>query len=112
MSQRDWVLRHVELLLERYPGGITLDAVGEVVGAQAVTPAAIEALFDELEARGIEVQDGLSAELSALLEVVLIAARALRLRGQRLSPAAVALEAGKSEREVRVALLFAQVLER
>ena len=112
MAGSDWVLRHVELLLERYPEGITLDAVGEVVGAQAVSAADIEALFDALDARGVTVADGLGAQMSVLLERVLEAARALRARGERLSPAAVAQQSGIGEREVRVALLFARVLGR
>jgi len=108
----DWVFRHVALLLERHPDGITLDAIGEAVGAQRVSVTDIEALFDELERRGVAVEDGLSAELPILLERVLGAARALRARGEALSPAAVARECGAGEREVRVALLFARVLER
>jgi len=112
MPDSDWVHRHVGLLIERYPEGITLDAVGEVVGAQRVSVTDIEALFEELERRGIAVADGLSAELPVLLNRVLGAARALRGRGVPLSPAAVAAECGAGEREVRVALLFARVLER
>lgn len=108
----DWAREHADLLLGRFAAEVTLDAVGEIVGTQAVTVVHIEALFDELEARGVVVQDGLGAQVSGLLEQVLAAARRLRARGASVAPAAVAAESGLSEREVRVALLFVHVLER
>jgi len=108
----DWVARHVELLRLAHPEGITLDAVGEVVGAQLVGVEHIEALLDALEARGLIVREPLEADLAGLLARVLTAARALRAEGRPLAPAELALRAGVSEREVRVALLYAHVLQR
>jgi hypothetical protein len=107
----DWVRRHVELLREQ-GDAISLDAVGEVVGAQPVSVQHIEALLDALEADGLVVRETFEANLGGLLERVLLAARTLRSEGRSIAPAEVATRSGLSVREVRVALLYAHVLER
>jgi len=111
-SLAEWVRRHVELLREGHGQAITLDAVGEVVGAQAVGVEHIEALLDALEADGLVVRETFETNLGGLLERVLLAARTLRSEGRSIAPAEVATRSGLSVREVRVALLYAHVLER
>lgn len=108
----EWVRRHVELLRRQHPEGITLDSVGEAIGAQAIGVEHIEALLDALEADGLVSRQPLEADLAGLLLQVLGAARALRAQGRSIAPADLATHAGLSEREVRVALLYAHVLER
>ena len=111
-SLADWVTRHVELLRERHGDDVTLDAVGEIVGAQLVGVQHIEALLDALEGEGLVVREAFETSLGGLLERVLIAARSLRVEGRSIAPADVASRSGLSVREVRVALLYAHVLER
>jgi DNA-binding MarR family transcriptional regulator len=108
----EWVKRHVALLRDLHPEGITLDAVGEAVGAQAIGVEHIEALLDALEAEGLALRQPLEADLAGLLLRVLRAARALRAQGRSIAPPDLAKQASLSEREVRVALLYAHVLER
>jgi len=107
-----WVERHVELLRRLHPGGVTLDAMGEVIGAQAIGVEYVEALLDALEAEDLVSRQPLEADLAGLLVKVLGAARALRAQGRSIAPSELATHAGISEREVRVALLYAHVLER
>src|SRR5690606_34937402 len=66
-SLADWVARHLELLRRLHPDGATLDAVGEVIGAQAVGMEHIEALLDALEAEGLAAREVLVPDLSATL---------------------------------------------
>lgn len=104
-----WVREHVALLSGRGPR-ISLDELGEVVGAAAVTPIHIERLIDALEAEGFQVGDE-GREVSVLLRQVLVAARVLKAEGRAPSPRNIAERSGLSLREVRVALLFADVLK-
>jgi DNA-binding MarR family transcriptional regulator len=111
-SLSEWVRRHVDLLRRLHPEGITLDSVGEAVGSQAIGVEHVEALLDALEAEGLVSRQPLEADLAGLLVEVLGAARALRAQGRSIAPKSLAAHAGLSEREVRVALLYAHVLER
>src|SRR5690606_41194987 len=72
----------IELLRRLHPDGATLDAVGEVIGAQAVGMEHIEALLDALEAEGLAAREVLVPDLSATLRTVLRAARELRARSE------------------------------
>jgi DNA-directed RNA polymerase sigma subunit (sigma70/sigma32) len=59
-------------------GAITLDALGEALGARAVYVAEIEAMVDALEAAGRPIVGPTEPQGVARLHAVLSAARALR----------------------------------
>ncbi len=61
---------------------------------------------------GVVVRQAFEANVRGLLGQVLAAARSLRAERRSIAPAAIAERSGLSEREVRVALLYAHVLER
>lgn len=109
-ESKDWVERQLELLTP-HEGVVSLDQIGEVIGAQAVTQLQIEQLFDALEERGVRIEQEGTA-VSELLRQVLSAARTLKGEGQALRPSVISERSGLSVREVRVALLFADVLRR
>ncbi len=110
-SDEEWVARHVAEIEARYGQRIGLDGVGEVIGDQVVTPVQIENLFDALEARGISVGEE-GTTVATLLHKVLVAARELRSESKAVGPQQIAERTEMTVREVRVALLFADVLQR
>jgi hypothetical protein len=107
-----WVEQHLALIRERHGARITLDAIGELVGDQRVSVQEIESLLDEIEAGGVHVDASEDQDLPRLLTLVLQTARDLRLDALPVSPTSIATRSGLTSREVRVALLFAEVLQR
>lgn len=90
-----------------------LDAVGEAIGARAVTTPEIEALIDALETAGrtLLAPQGGAGELR--LKTVLTTARILGPElGRRPNVAEIAARSGLSEEEVRHALDLAKVIQR
>lgn len=91
---------------------LTLDEVGEVVGDRSMTGDQIEALIVRLEAEGVEIGGDDDVDLAALLKQVIQTALSLKRRGKKSHAAAIAEEAGLSQRAVRVALLYSEVIRR
>jgi hypothetical protein len=103
----------LQRLLREHPERVTLDELGEAVGTAAITPPEIDELVSALEAEGRAV--GLEATPGATehLARALGAARELRQSLGRLPNAAeVAARAGLRPEDVRLALLFARVIQR
>jgi hypothetical protein len=111
-SVEEFAARIVARLLRDGHEIVTLDDIGEAIGVDLASPDRIEAIFGALEARSIEIRASESSSLPELLHRVLGAARSLRQKGLASTPAAIAQELQISSREVRVALLYAEVLSR
>jgi len=107
-----WVPRVLSELLARGPGPVTLDDIADAIGIELATPREIEMLFDELEARGAAIVEPVRGSLTPMLRGVLAAARHLRATGQPAELSRIAEAAGLTKREVRVALLYGEVLSR
>jgi hypothetical protein len=110
------VERWIQELRQRHEGAenrcVEIDEIGEVIGADLATTEDIDALFTGLEALGFTVGVGPAPAPPAQLRAVLLAARALKAKGERPTFESVARAAGVSITEVRSALLYAQVLQR
>jgi DNA-directed RNA polymerase sigma subunit (sigma70/sigma32) len=92
---------------------VTLDALGEALGARAVSHAEIDAMIAALEARGVKVVAPEGGGGEERLRVVVATARALVAElGRKPRPAEIAARSGLSEDEVRRALALAQVIQR
>jgi hypothetical protein len=112
MSQmRPVVSSIVEALLSREEHVISLDTIGEAVGAAAVTPADIEEIFGALEAAGRQVQR-VTPNVRQHLGQVLREARRVRADGRNPTVESIASTTGLPESAVRAALLYASVLGR
>jgi Sigma-70 region 3 len=92
---------------------IALDAIGEAIGARAVTPVEIELLIETLEAAGRTITGPRGGEGEARLQQVVAAVRVLRpALGRAPTPAEIATQAGLSEQDVRHALALLKVMQR
>lgn len=111
MSQA-WVERVASDLLEAGARPISLDEIGEAIGLTWAQPGEIDRLFLLLEEAGATIVDPERDELAPSLLLVLRAARQLRAEGRSASPREIAECSGLSERRVRVALLYGEVLSR
>lgn len=102
------------LLAGSAPGAeLSLDAIGDALGAIAVTPDEIGWLLDSLEGAGRRVGTALGVGAVAALNRVLTCARSLRQElGRPARVDELAGRTGLSELEVRRALLFARVMGR
>jgi len=102
---RDRLLKHEAVEL-------SLDLIGEAIGAEAITVDEIDELFLALENAGRSVGTA-TPNVREQLAVVLRHARQLH-RANRATPdvAAIAHAAGLTPGEVRSALLYASVLSR
>lgn len=107
-----WVPRVLKELLAGGPRAVTLDEIGDAIGLELASPQQIELLFDRLEAAGATVVQPPPGSLFPQLRRVLDAARQLRSTGQMTEITAIAHLTGLSAREVRVALLYGEVLGR
>jgi hypothetical protein len=94
-------------------GEVSLDAIGEAIGARAITPVEIEAIVAALEAAGRKVVAPGGGAGEAHLKEVLAAARVLGPElGRKPTVAEIATRSGLSEGEVRHALELAKVMQR
>jgi hypothetical protein len=99
-------------LLATGPRTISLDEIGDEVGATLISQAEIEMLFDALEAAGNHV-GGPSPSLKEHLFSVLREARRLQQAGAAAPRVEdIAAATGLSAGAVRAALLYASVLSR
>ena len=107
--------RIVQSLLAATAAGDTveLDAIGEAVGAMAISADEIDALFAALEEKGRHVASPEGGRGEASLARVLDAARALRAElGRPPRSEEIARRAGLSAAEVQHALALARVIQR
>lgn len=104
--------RVARTFLALHKTSVSLDDIGEVTSDVRVGSVEAEAILSHLESLGIEVNVGEALDLRELLIEVLRAARALRALGERASSERIAEHTGRTAREVRVALLYAEVLSK
>ena len=97
-------------LTHESPRNISLDELGEAIGLDYAHPAEIDALIENLENEGFRFEDHLGKELLETLRAVLMQARALRQSGKNAGIKDIASALGRSQRAVRVALLYGEVL--
>jgi hypothetical protein len=108
---RPELARLVEQLATR--AEVTLDAVGEAIGARAVSLEEVDEILNALEARGVRVLSPEGGGGEGRLRDVVGAARALASelgRPPRLDE--IAARSGLSESDVRHALALARVIQR
>jgi len=103
----------VDRLVAATTHDVSLDQLGDALGTMAVTPAEIEAIVSELEARGRRVGEARAPSPTATLQRVLRAARELGDElGRRPTPAEVRERAGVSDEAMQHALALARVMQR
>jgi hypothetical protein len=105
----------VDKLLEGTAPGdaITLDAIGEAIGARRVGQDEIDEMLSTIEARGRIVTTPAGGQGEARLKRVLEAARALRAElGRAPRAAQIAERAGLTPSEVEHALALAKIIQR
>jgi hypothetical protein len=92
---------------------VELDAIGDAIGAMAISADEIDALFAALEAEGRRIASPEGGRGEASLARVLEAARALRAElGRAPRSEEIAVRAGLSAAEVQHALALARVIQR
>ncbi len=105
----------VSALLAAHPSGaeIPLDAVGDAIGIESVTPEDIERIFVELEHQGRTVGTAAGGRGEQNLKKVVAAARDLRAGGATKPTAAeIATRAALTIEEVRLSLALLRVMQR
>jgi hypothetical protein len=94
-------------------GEVPLDAVGEAIGARAVSAPEIEAIIDALDAAGRKLVGPEGGTREDRLKAVVTAARTLApTLGRKPTVAEIAAEAGLTEAEVRHALTLLKIMQR
>lgn len=92
---------------------IHLDAIGEAIGARAITTPEIEAIMDALDAAGRRIVGPQGGGGEDSLKAVIATARTLGPElGRKPTVAEIAARSGLSEEEVRHALALAKVMQR
>ncbi len=103
--------RIVDDLSRAEHGELTLDALGEALGARQVSSEEIGDMIDALESAGVRILDAPLGARESLARV-LDAARDLRALGRAASPREIAAHSGLALESVKLALLYAQTLTR
>lgn len=114
-SVRAEVLAIVDGLLEASEPTkeLTLDAIGDAIGAKAITPDEIDALMTALEAAGRVIVGPRGGDGEEHLRAVITTARSLTPElGRKPTPSEIAERSGLSLLEVRHALALAKVMQR
>jgi sigma-70-like protein len=94
-------------------GEVHLDAVGEAIGARAITTPEIEAIFDALDGAGRKLVGPNGGAGEDRLKAVVAAARTLAASlARKPTVAEIAREAGLSEADVKHALELLKVMQR
>jgi len=102
----------LQFLLSSEPRELSLDAIGDAIGAMRITQDEIEQLLGAIENAGKTI-GGSSPQVRQHLRPVLEQARRLKLERQATpNVESIAEATGLSTTEVRAALLYAQVLGR
>ncbi len=100
----------LDRLLKCKDASLSLDTIGDAIGAEQISQAEIEELFHSLEAAGRAV-DATAPNVRLHLVLVLREARRLReLHHSNPDVKTLAQATKLTEREVRAALLYASVL--
>ena len=110
-GMRPLVKAIVDALLRREEQVISLDVIGEAIGAEAVAPNEIEEVFDSLETAGRRIER-MTPNVRQQLGLVLREARRLKQRDRAPTVESIAAATGLTEGAVRAALLYASVLGR
>ncbi|MDB5216549.1 MAG: hypothetical protein JWO86_4476 [Myxococcaceae bacterium] len=93
-------------------GEVQLDAVGEAIGAMAITAPEIEAIIDALDKAGRRLVGPEGGAGEDRLKAVVAAARTLTpALGRKPTVAEIATQSGLSEAEVRHALALVKVMQ-
>jgi 2-hydroxychromene-2-carboxylate isomerase len=112
---RPELVRIVDELLRGTIAGdsVTLDAIGEAIGARAIGQDEIDAMLSAIEARGRRVVSAEGGQGESHLKSVLAAARVLRTElGRPPRPDEIASRAGITRAEVQHALALARIMQR
>jgi hypothetical protein len=115
MPLRPELLRIVDALLASSEDSrtVSLDALGEAIGARAVTQDEIDGVIAALESAGRKVGDEAGPQGESRLRLVLETARALKAElGRAPTAPEIAARAGLSEDAVRHALALVRVMQR
>lgn len=92
---------------------VTLDAIGNAVGARTITSVEIDAMLTALESRGRAITGPVGGSGEERLKAVVAAARALAPQlGRPAKVAEIAARAGLSLEEVRHALTLLKIMQR
>ena len=109
------ILDIVAALLERsaVTQQVTLDEVGDAIGARAVTAEEIDAILTALEEAGRKITSPHGGGGEGHLKAVVAAARALGPElGRRPTIVETAARAGLAEADVRHALMLLKIMQR
>lgn len=113
MTLRPELRTIVDALLATGEKKVSLDALGDAIGARAVSADEIDAMMRALEAEGRVIDAPENANGEDRLKQVLASARTLRAElGRAPKPAEIAAHAGLDEDAVRHALGLARVMQR
>jgi len=99
-------------LLRRPERSLSLDSIGDAIGALFVTPDEIGAILDALEGAGRSIAVEQSSARQSLAGVLGAARELSRELGRKPTALEIAERSGLSLDAVRTALLFARVLQR
>lgn len=92
---------------------VHLDAIGEAIGARAVSPPEIEAMIDALDAAGRKLVGPQGGAGEDRLKTVIATAKVLGPElGRKPTVAEIAARSGLSDAEVRHALALVKVMQR
>jgi hypothetical protein len=115
VSLRPELVSLLEELLRNSAEGdaIELDAIGEAIGARAISQDEIDSILSAIEQRGRRVASAEGGRGEADLKTVLAAARELRAElGRPPRPDEIVARAGISREEVQHALALARIIQR
>jgi hypothetical protein len=94
-------------------GEVTLDAIGEAIGASTITAEEIDAMLSALESKGRRVVTPAGGGGEAHLKAVVGAVRALApVLGRKATVAEIAEHAKLTASDVRHALMLLRVMQR
>jgi len=103
----------VDHLLAQHATEVTLDQIGEALGALGVSTEEVEGIFAQLEAHGRQVGSSAGGRAQAHLKRVIDAARTLKQESVgRPTVSEVAVRAELSRDEVLGALFLLRVMQR
>ncbi len=112
MSLRAPLQQVVDELLRRPERALSLDVIADAIGAMVITSDEIGLILDELEASGRAIAEGPIAARESLTKVLHSARRLKNVLGRSPNSSEIAADSGLSVEAVRLALLFAQMLQR
>jgi hypothetical protein len=112
MTMREPVRAVLESLLSRRQRAITLDELGDAIGAMSITGEEIGALIDALEGEGCSVAAEPGGDGAKALRQVLDVARTMKASGRTPTAADIASATGLPLPRVHHALALARIMSR